>query len=103
MSSTTNKIVQSVVWGGGLIGLGVLLLKYTVPTEESLRKDLSPELQRKALDFESDARRAETARILAIIKQNAESDRPVWDVRGFEPPTAAPSSAPAAEESSRKV
>ncbi|ORZ34242.1 hypothetical protein BCR44DRAFT_41152, partial [Catenaria anguillulae PL171] len=82
--STSQKVVKSIVWGGGLIGLGVLLLKYTVPSEDDLRKAMSPDLQRQARHMEqSEAARNEKARLLAAIRENAQSDRPVWDVRGL--------------------
>ncbi|KAI9188822.1 hypothetical protein H9P43_000244 [Blastocladiella emersonii ATCC 22665] len=82
--STQSKLVKSLVWGGGIIGLGVLLLEYTVPTEESLRKNMSKDLQRQVERLEhGDALKNESARLMAVIKENAQSDRPVWDVRGL--------------------
>ncbi|KNE62555.1 hypothetical protein AMAG_18881 [Allomyces macrogynus ATCC 38327] len=84
--SGPSKLVKSLVWSTGIIGLGVLLMKYTVPTESQLRDSMSPELKRAAQNAERDgsANADANARILEIIKENAKSDRPVWDVRGFE-------------------
>jgi hypothetical protein len=126
--SALQKVVKSVVWGGGIIGLGVLLLEYTVPSPEQLEKvnslhlsfllptkihglqpqqginylggfivinrkklivplirawigspgsqKLSPNLQRDV--HSANAQQSETSKLYQVIRENAQSDRPIW-------------------------
>ncbi|CDR40463.1 CYFA0S05e00826g1_1 [Cyberlindnera fabianii] len=63
--------------GGVIILTGVLLFKYTTPTEEQLIASLSPEL-RSQYEKEKGLRRREQEELIKIVKQTAASNDPIW-------------------------
>lgn len=56
---------------------GVLLFKYTTPTEEELINSLSPEL-RAQYEREKGLRRREQEELIKIVKQTSASNDPIW-------------------------
>ncbi|QLG72164.1 hypothetical protein HG535_0C05180 [Zygotorulaspora mrakii] len=67
------------VWavGGAIIGGGVLLFKYTTPTDEEIINSLSPEL-RLQYEKERNLRQAEQQELMNIVKETSLSDKPIW-------------------------
>lgn len=85
------------VWvtGGAIIGTGLLLFKYTVPTDEQLIARFSPEIR---ADYERNKalRQREQQELMKIVQETAKSDDPIWktgrimspfekDTRGVDP------------------
>lgn len=68
---------QTAIWGGGIIGLGVFLFKFTVPTEEELLQKMSPEI-RAQVERNRELRQQEQAMLMEIVKKTADSDQPIW-------------------------
>ena len=78
MSSPTMMMLkQTLIWGGGIIGLGVVLFKFTVPTEEELLAKMSPEM-RAQVERNRELRQEEQRMLMAIVQKTAKSDEPVW-------------------------
>ncbi|SCV99598.1 LAFE_0A06722g1_1 [Lachancea fermentati] len=73
------------VMGGAVIGTGVLLFKYTTPTDEELIKSLSPEL-RLQYERERKLRQAEQQELMKIVQQTAKSDDPIWKTGSIQSP-----------------
>jgi hypothetical protein len=63
--------------GFGIVMTGVLLYKYTTPTEEQLINSLSPEL-RAQYEREKGLRRKEQEELMKIVQQTAASNDPIW-------------------------
>lgn len=63
--------------GAAVVMVGVLLFKYTTPTEEQLINSLSPEL-RAQYEREKGLRRREQEELIKIVKQTAASNDPIW-------------------------
>jgi hypothetical protein len=63
--------------GFGIVMTGVLLFKYTTPTEEQLINSLSPEL-RAQYEREKGLRRKEQEELMKIVQQTAASNDPIW-------------------------
>ncbi|KAJ3190092.1 hypothetical protein HDU85_000383 [Gaertneriomyces sp. JEL0708] len=80
MSSYLTFIVKSVVYSTGIIGGGWLLLKATVPSNEEMKKILE-ENGRVPSDMSAEQRRMK--KFAAMLKENAESDRPIWDIKWY--------------------
>lgn len=83
------------VTGAAIIGTGVLLYKYTVPTDEELIARFSPEIR---ADYERNRklRQQEQQELMKIVKETYKSNDPVWktgpikspfekDTRGVDP------------------
>lgn len=68
---------QTAIWGGGIVGLGVFLFKFTVPTEEELLQKMSPEI-RAQVERNRELRQQEQAMLMEIVKKTADSDQPIW-------------------------
>lgn len=78
MSSPTMLMLKhSLIWGGGIIGLGVLLFKFTVPTDEQLLQKMSPEI-RAQVEKNRELRQREQELLMEIVKKSAKSDEPIW-------------------------
>lgn len=78
MSSPTMLMLKhTVIWGGGIVGLGVLLFKFTVPTEEELLQKMSPEI-RAQVERNRELRQEEQRLLMEIAKKSAKSDEPIW-------------------------
>ncbi|KAJ3141190.1 hypothetical protein HDU90_007216 [Geranomyces variabilis] len=78
-SNYLTFIVKSTVYGGGIIGVGYVLMKTLVPSDEEMQKRLKE--AGRVPSPEADERMAALYRVL---EENARSDRPVWDVRGLD-------------------
>lgn len=68
---------QTAIWGGGIIGLGVFLYKFTVPTEEQLLQRMSPEI-RAQVEKNRELRQKEQEMLMEIVQKTAKSDQPIW-------------------------
>lgn len=78
MSSPTMMMIKhSVIWGGGIIGLGVLLFKFTVPTDEELLSRMSPEI-RAQVEKNRELRQREQELLMEIVKKSSKSNEPIW-------------------------
>lgn len=78
MSSPTRIMLkQTLIWGGGIIGLGVFLFKFTVPTDEELLSRMSPEI-RAQVEKNRELRQQEQQMVMEIAKKTAASDKPIW-------------------------
>lgn len=77
------------VWaaGGGIIGSGLLLFKYTTPTDQELINSLSPEL-RDQYYKQKNLRQEEQRRLIEIVKQTSQSKDPIWKTGPFDAPWA---------------
>lgn len=64
-------------WGAGIIATGVLLFNYTVPTEEQLVAQFSPEI-RAEYERNRHLRQREQMEVMQIARQTAASDQPIW-------------------------
>lgn len=76
---------RSLLTGGLIIGSGVLLFKYTTPTEEQLIARLSPELR---ADYEKnkELRRQEQKELMEIVKKTSASNDPIWKTGAIQSP-----------------
>ncbi|GMM30933.1 Cbp4 protein [Martiniozyma asiatica (nom. inval.)] len=78
MSTPMLKMLKStIIYGGGIIGLGVVLFKYTVPTEEELLARMSPEVRAK-VERERALRQLEQQRLMEIVQITSKSNEPIW-------------------------
>ncbi|KAI7864671.1 hypothetical protein BDF14DRAFT_1884101 [Spinellus fusiger] len=75
-----SKTIKAIVYGGGIIGTGYALMKFTVPDEEQMRSRLSPELLRE-YDIARAKSQEKNRALREQIKQTAATDRPAWDFR----------------------
>ncbi|KAH3679168.1 hypothetical protein WICMUC_001179 [Wickerhamomyces mucosus] len=75
------------VWAVGfaIVGTGVLLFKYTTPTEEELISRLSPEL-RQQYEREKQLRRKEQEELIKIVKETSASNDPIWKTGSIQSP-----------------
>ena len=77
--STPLWIRWARIWaaGGVVVGAGLLLYKYTTPTDEELLNKFSPELRR---DYERqrELRREEQRQLINIVKETSKSNDPIW-------------------------
>ncbi|CCF57818.1 hypothetical protein KAFR_0D01710 [Kazachstania africana CBS 2517] len=64
-------------YGGAIILGGVLLFKYTTPTDEELINSFSPEV-RAQYEKDKEIRRQEQAELMNIVKKTASSNDPIW-------------------------
>lgn len=65
------------VTGGCIIGTGVLLFKYTTPTDEELIAKFSPEV-RANYEKNKALRQKEQQELMRIAQETAKSDEPIW-------------------------
>ncbi|AMD22801.1 HHR032Cp [Eremothecium sinecaudum] len=77
MSGIWAKWFRVYAVGGIIIGSGVLLFKYTTPTDEELIERLSPEL-RQQYEREKNLRQAEQQTLMKIVQETAKSNDPIW-------------------------
>ncbi|KAG0687434.1 assembly factor cbp4 [Pichia californica] len=78
MSSPTMIMLKhTALWGGGIIGLGVILYNFTVPTDEELLSRMSPEI-RADVEKHRELRQQEQKVLMDIAKKTAASDKPIW-------------------------
>lgn len=63
--------------GGSITGLGVVLFKFTTPTDEQLIAKMSPEV-RAQYERERGLRRKEQEELIRIVKQTSASNDPIW-------------------------
>ncbi|CAO3671744.1 unnamed protein product [Rhizopus stolonifer] len=70
--------LKVIVYMTAIISTGYGLMKYTVPDEEQLKKRLDPAL-RKEYDEIRAANREKGQQMMDLIREAAESEKPVWD------------------------
>lgn len=65
------------IYGGGIIGTGVLLYKYAAPTDEELIAAFSPEVR---ANYEKNRafRQKEQQELMKIAQETAKSNDPIW-------------------------
>ncbi|ODV88777.1 hypothetical protein CANCADRAFT_13707, partial [Tortispora caseinolytica NRRL Y-17796] len=73
------KWVKMFFVSGGLLGTGVVLLKYTTPNEEQMLAKMSPAMREEYLNTK-DARLAANQELLRQIEVSAKSARPAWQM-----------------------
>lgn len=66
-----------VVYGAGIVTSGVLLFKYTVPTDEELISRFSPEV-RAQYEKNRALRQKEQEELMKIVQKTAASNDPIW-------------------------
>ena len=71
--------------GGSIVLAGVLLFKYTTPTNEQLIQALSPEL-RLQYERERNLRQAEQQELMKIVQQTMKSNDQIWKSGSVENP-----------------
>lgn len=71
--------------GGSIILGGILLFKYTTPTDEELVKALSPEL-RLQYERERNLRQAEQQELMKIVQETIKSKDPIWKTGSIDSP-----------------
>ncbi|KAG0745811.1 hypothetical protein G6F57_006950 [Rhizopus arrhizus] len=71
--------LKVIVYMTAILGTGYGLMKYTVPDEEQIKKRLDPAL-RKEYDQIKAANREKGQKMMDLIREAAESDRPAWEV-----------------------
>ncbi|SCU85800.1 LADA_0D09780g1_1 [Lachancea dasiensis] len=72
-------------YGGAIIATGVVLFKYTTPSDEELIKALSPEL-RLQFERERQLRQAEQQELMKIVQETARSKDPIWKTGSIDSP-----------------
>ncbi|EGV64103.1 assembly factor cbp4 [Yamadazyma tenuis] len=90
-----KKVLRAGIYGNAVILLGVVLFKYTTPTEEQLISRFSPEIR---ADYEKNRsfRQQEQQELMKIVRETSQSSDPVWktgkikspfekDTRGLDP------------------
>ncbi|KAJ3150026.1 hypothetical protein HDU86_006750 [Geranomyces michiganensis] len=78
-SNYLTFIVKSTVYGGGIIGVGYVLMRTLVPSDEEMQQ----RLKESGRTPTPEAHRAKAA-LMRALEENARSDRPIWDVRGLD-------------------
>lgn len=73
------------IYGGSIILGGVLLFKYTTPTDEKLIASLSPEL-RLQYEEERKLRQEEQRELMRIVQETAKSNEPIWKTGPIDSP-----------------
>lgn len=63
--------------GGSIVGTGVLLFKYTVPTDEELIARFSPEI-RAEYERGKALRQKEQEELMKIARETSKSNDPIW-------------------------
>lgn len=71
--------------GGAIIGSGVLLYKYSRPTDEELINKFSPEVRRE-YERNKRLRQEEQRELMKIVQESAESKDPIWKTGPLESP-----------------
>ncbi|GEQ69332.1 hypothetical protein JCM33374_g3003 [Metschnikowia sp. JCM 33374] len=72
-----QKWVRMLTAGGSIVGTGVLLFKYTVPTDEELIARFSPEI-RAEYERSKALRQKEQQELMKIAQETAKSNDPIW-------------------------
>ncbi|KAJ1678029.1 assembly factor cbp4 [Spiromyces aspiralis] len=72
--------VRAFVYSASVIGVGYVLLQTIVPNEEQILNSLSPQLKIEYLRNKQ-KRIEDERRMLETIKENAHSDRPIWQIQ----------------------
>ncbi|KAJ3380994.1 hypothetical protein HDU92_005658 [Lobulomyces angularis] len=70
-----NFIVKSTIYGGGIVGVGYMLLKTTVPSESEMRSTLNLPKNQTLTEEQK-----KNKLIMEKIFQSTKSDKPVWDL-----------------------
>ncbi|CCK71682.1 Cbp4p KNAG_0H02670 [Huiozyma naganishii CBS 8797] len=73
------------VWGGAIIGSGVLLFKYSTPSDEKLIESFSPEVRRRYEEGRQ-LRQEEQRQLMKIVRETANSSDPIWKTGPIQSP-----------------
>ncbi|CCD24514.1 Cbp4p NDAI_0D02000 [Naumovozyma dairenensis CBS 421] len=71
--------------GGVIIGTGLLLFKYTTPSDQQLIDSLSPQL-RLQYEQEKKLRQAEQQELMKVVQKTAASNDPIWKTGPIQSP-----------------
>ncbi|VEU22411.1 DEKNAAC103361 [Brettanomyces naardenensis] len=72
-----SQWIRSLAWGGGIVGLGYVLFKFTTPTPEQLLAKMSPEL-RADVEKNRALRMKEQEELIKVVKETSKSNDPIW-------------------------
>ncbi|KAK9719868.1 hypothetical protein K7432_004495 [Basidiobolus ranarum] len=78
-----SKLVKAIVYSGAIMGGAYAMMKLTVPTPEQLYERLPEEMKQEVIKHREE-RLKKHQLLMETIQKNVDSDRPVWDVQGFE-------------------
>eukprot|EP00053_Salpingoeca_punica_P017926 m.173867 g.173867 ORF g.173867 m.173867 type:complete len:93 (+) comp17322_c0_seq10:1544-1822(+) len=87
-----NRVATACLLFSGVVGGAYMLMVYTSPTPDDLLKRLPPQQQREAQEKLQHTSKHEA--LFRIVKENAESNRPIWQVAPPEQNNTTSSSTP---------
>ncbi|QPG74793.1 hypothetical protein FOA43_002127 [Brettanomyces nanus] len=82
---TKTLLKKSLIWGGGIIGLGVVLFKFTTPSPEQMLAQMSPEL-RADVEKNRELRMKEQEELIKVVKRTSASNDPIWKTGDIQSP-----------------
>lgn len=85
MNPVTRQYFKAGFWCGAIIGLGVVLYKFTVPDPDKILAEMSPEVRKQA-EKNRDLRMKEQEELMKIVKQTATSKEPIWKTGPIQSP-----------------
>jgi hypothetical protein len=88
----TRRYVRAGIYASGWVGLGYLLWRLVPPSRDAFLREL-PQETRDRLD-EVKVDHDQMQKMMSIIKENAASSRPVWQVTTTTSPSSPSSSSP---------
>ncbi|CAG8487234.1 225_t:CDS:2 [Paraglomus brasilianum] len=80
--STSKRIIQTLIAGTTIVGIGYAVMKLATPNPEDVYKKFSPETKR---DYEANKEviHERNVKLVDAIKKSAESDKPIWDLQAL--------------------
>lgn len=77
--------VRVYIVGGSIVGSGLLLYKYSRPTDEELISEFSPEVRRE-YEANKKLREEEQRELIKIVQESANSKDPIWKTGPLQSP-----------------
>ncbi|KAK5779839.1 hypothetical protein RI543_002375 [Arxiozyma heterogenica] len=77
--------VRVYIVGGSIVGSGLLLYKYSRPTDEELISKFSPEVRRE-YEANKKLREEEQRELIKIVQESANSKDPIWKTGPLQSP-----------------
>ncbi|RKP12396.1 hypothetical protein BJ684DRAFT_21059 [Piptocephalis cylindrospora] len=87
VSQNAINLTKGVFASSFIVYIGWVLLQKTTPSAEDVFQNLPPDLQEKVKRQREETKRQRSV-LLEQIKENAFSDRPVWDVKSVPMPSS---------------